>query len=256
MFPKIFLISFFLFSIIFCQSDLEQGIEQYNNRHLGCIEDRAKSEPISKAIIHFENALSNEVEKSEASLYLLKSYFFKSKFVINDKILKKDLLRKGKDLGSILVNNFPSSVDYRYWYLVNLGSWAEEYGVFAAAKEGVADQMRYHSKKIIDIDSDYENGAGYFLLGAVHYKAPYIPFILSWPNNKEAIKYLKLANKTGDAEIAQVVYLAEALNKDKKKAEAIKLLESVINNIPSEDNYASDWEWIKKARIILDDLND
>ena len=155
-----------------------------------------------------------------------------------------------------MVNNFPSSVDYRYWYLVNLGSWAEEYGVFAAAKEGVADQMRYHSKKIIDIDSDYENGAGYFLLGAVHYKAPYIPFILSWPNNKEAIKYLKLANKTGDAEIAQVVYLAEALNKDKKKAEAIKLLESVINNIPSEDNYASDWEWIKKARIILDDLND
>tara|TARA_Y100000768_G_scaffold326488_1_gene263821 strand:+ start:1058 stop:1828 length:771 start_codon:yes stop_codon:yes gene_type:complete len=256
MFPKIFLISFFLFSIIFCQSDLEQGIIQYNNRHLGCIEDRAKSEPISKAIIHFENALNNEAEKSEASLYLLKSYFFKSKFVINDKILKKDLLRKGKDLGSILVNNFPSSVDYRYWYLVNLGSWAEEYGVFAAAKEGVADQMRYHSKKIIDIDSDYENGAGYFLLGAVHYKAPYIPFILSWPNNKEAIKYLKLANKTGDAEIAQVVYLAEALNKDKKKAEAIKLLESVINNIPSEDNYASDWEWIKKARIILNDLND
>ena len=256
MFPKVFLISFFLFSIIFCRSDLEQGIKQYNNRHLGCIEDRAKSEPISKAIIHFQNALNNKAEKSEASLYLLKSYFFKSKFVIKDKILKKDLLSKGKDLGSILVNNFPSSVDYRYWYLINLGSWAEEYGVFAAAKEGVADQMRYHSKKIIDIDSDYENGAGYFLLGAVHYKAPYIPFILSWPNNKEAIKYLKLANETGDAEIAQVVYLAQALNKDKKKAEAIKLLESVINNIPSEDNYASDWEWIKKARIILDDLND
>ena len=66
-----------------------------------------------------------------------------------------------------MVEKFPNSVEYRYWYLVNLGSWAEEYGVFAAAREGVADQMRYHSKKIIEIDPYYENGAGYFLLGAV-----------------------------------------------------------------------------------------
>ena len=31
-------------------------------------------------------------------------------------------------------------------------------------------------------------------------------------------------------------------------------LETVINRIPSVDNFASDWEWIKKAKIILDDL--
>ena len=97
-----------------------------------------------------------------------------------------------------MVEKFPNSVEYRYWYLVNLGSWAEEYGVFAAAREGVADQMRYHSKKIIEIDPYYENGAGYFLLGAVHYKAPYIPFILSWPNNNDALKYLELAQATGE----------------------------------------------------------
>ena len=55
--------------------------------------------------------------------------------------------------------------------------------------------MRYHSKKIIEIDPYYENGAGYFLLGAVHYKAPYIPFILSWPNNNDALKYHYLTAK-------------------------------------------------------------
>ena len=251
------LIVFYVLTLnIFAQSNLDKGIEYYNRRHENCIEDRADPVYITKAISLFENCLNDQKTKEEASLYLLKSYYFKAKFTESDKDKKKEILKKGKSLGQDLIERNLESVDYIYWYLVNLGSWAEEYGVFAAAKEGVADQMRYHSKKIIDIDSDYENGAGYFLLGAVHYKAPYIPFILSWPNNKEAIKYLKLANKTGDAEIAQVVYLAEALNKDKKKAEAIKLLESVINNIPSEDNYASDWEWIKKARIILNDLND
>ena len=153
-----------------------------------------------------------------------------------------------------MVEKFPNSVEYRYWYLVNLGSWAEEYGVFAAAREGVADQMRYHSKKIIEIDPYYENGAGYFLLGAVHYKAPYIPFILSWPNNNDALKYLDLAQATGEPEIAQIVYYAQALDKDKNRVEAIKLLEAVIKRIPSADNFASDWEWIKKAKVILDDL--
>ena len=143
------------------------------------------------------------------------------------------------------------SVEYRYWYLVNLGSWAEEYGILAAAREGVADQMRFHSKKIIELDPNYENGAGYFLLGAVHYKSPYVPFILSWPSNKDAIMWLQRAYDTGEAEIAQVVYLAQALNKDKKKEAAVDLLKMVIERTPSADNYASDWEWIKKARRIL-----
>ena len=72
--------------------------------------------------------------------------------------------------------------------------------------------MRFHSKKIIELDPNYENGAGYFLLGAVHYKSPYVPFILSWPSNKDAIMWLQRAYDTGEAEIAQVVYLAQALN--------------------------------------------
>ena len=100
MFLKIFLSSFFLFPIIYCQSYLEKGISEYNQRHLGCVEDQAKPEPISSAIGHFE----------------------------------------------------------------------------------------------------------------------------------------------------------KALDKDKKRVEAIKLLETVINRIPSADNFASDWEWIKKAKVILDDL--
>ena len=206
---------------------------------------------IERAITCFENVLSNETNKKEAALYLLKSYYFKGKFAEEDRDLKKKILKKGKDFGLGLIEEFPNSVECRYWYLVNLGSWAEEYGIFAAAKEGVADQMKYHSGKIISLNPEYENGAGYFLLGAVHYKAPYIPFILSWPNNKEAIKYLRLAYDTGDVEIAQMVYLSQALHKGKRKDEAIFLIEKAMNVEPSKDNYASDWEWIKKAKNIF-----
>ena len=75
MFLKIFLSSFFLVPIIYCQSYLEKGISEYNQRHLGCVEDQAKPEPISSAIGHFEKALDKKDDKYEASLYLLKSYY-------------------------------------------------------------------------------------------------------------------------------------------------------------------------------------
>ena len=246
---KTLLISLLL-AFSFGQSDFQKGVTHYNKRHEGCIEDRAKPMQIERAITYFENVLSNETNKKEAALYLLKSYYFKGKFAEEDKDLKKKILKKGKDFGLGLIEEFPNSIECRYWYLVNLGSWAEEYGIFAAAKEGVADQMKYHSEKIISLNPEYENGAGYLLLGAVHYKAPYIPFILSWPNNKEAIKYLQLAHNTGNVEIAQMVYLSQALHKGKRKDEAIILIDKAMNIVPSNDNYASDWEWIKKAKNI------
>ena len=238
----------FLLSFIIAQSDLENGIRFYNLRHQGCVEDKADPEHIIQAISYFEKAITNQAEFEEASLYLLKSYYFRAKFAEHNKKIKKELLKKGKDLGQELVDKFPKSVKYRYWYLVNLGSWAEVYGILAAAREGVADQMRSHSKRIIEIDSEYEHGAGYFMLGAVHYKSPYIPFILSWPNNNKAIKWLEKSYNTGEAKLAQVVYLAQAFYKEGEKDKAVRLLDEVVNVSPSKDDYASDWEWIKKAR--------
>ena len=70
------LVFVFIFTslLIVAQSDLQNGIRYYNQRHEGCIEDRADPKPISQAISHFEKALADQKNKDEASLYLLKSY--------------------------------------------------------------------------------------------------------------------------------------------------------------------------------------
>ena len=125
------------------------------------------------------------------------------------------------------------------------------YGILTAAKEGVADQMKDHALTIIELNPNYEDGGGYFMLGAVHYKSPYIPFFLSWPDNDEAIKWLKKANETGEAKPVQKVYLAQALFKNKEKSSAISLLEAVTNMTPTKAEPLADWEQIKKARILL-----
>ncbi|GIS57677.1 MAG: hypothetical protein CM1200mP1_16150 [Candidatus Neomarinimicrobiota bacterium] len=67
---------------------------------------------------------------------------------------------------------------------------------------------------------------------AVHFKSPYIPFLLSWPDNDDAIKYLKKALNIGDANPNQMVYLAQAMYKDGQKSQAIEMLKEVANMNP------------------------
>ena len=189
--------------------------------------------------------------KVEAVVGLLKSYYFKGKYIAKTENEKKVIYNSAKELALENLDKYPKNIELHYWYLSNLGSWAEVYGILTAAKEGVADQMKDHALTIIELNPNYEDGGGYFMLGAVHYKSPYIPFFLSWPDNDEAIKWLKKANETGEAKPVQKVYLAQALYKNKEKSSAISLLEEVTNMTPKKVESLADWEQIKKARILL-----
>ena len=114
--------------------------------------------------------------------------------------------------------------------------------------------MRTHSEKIIELDPEYRNGGGYFMLGAVHFKSPHIPFLLSWPDNDDAIKYLQLSVDTGNAEMNQKNYLAQALSKDGRDKKARALLTEVINTEPDPANLVEDLDDIEEARQLLEDL--
>ena len=59
-----------------------------------------------------------------------------------------------------MIEKYPNSAPAHYWYLVNLGSWAQVYGTIAAAREGVADLMKKHSEIIIELDEKYMDGEG------------------------------------------------------------------------------------------------
>jgi len=249
---KKFLFISFLFTILF-GNNLSKGLDLYRSRAEGSVGLKAKAEPINSAIEEFEKGMLSSVNALESGVYLLRSYYYKGQFVLKDNDEKKEIFNKGKILGESLIKKYPKSPAIRYWYLVNLGRWSQVYGTFAAAKEGVADLMRTHSQKIIDLDPEYMNGGGYFMLGAIHLKSPYIPFILSWPSNKEAIKYLKLALNQGEKTPSQVVYLARALYKDGKKDKAIQHLKNLISMPISELNKVEDLQYKIEAENLLAD---
>ena len=236
------------------KAGMNEGVDLYSQRQAGSENSLASNQNIETAIEQFSSALQTAETEKEAALYLLKSYYYKAEFAIQDKEEKKSIFNEGKALGEKYIEKYPTSPEFRYWYFVNLGSWAQVYGILTAAREGVSDLMRTHSEKIIELDPDYRNGGGYFMLGAVHFKSPYIPFLLSWPDNDKAIKYLQLAVETGKAEMNQKNYLAQAVNKNGQHEKARKLLTEVINTEPDPANLVEDLDDIKEAKQLLEDL--
>jgi len=236
------------------KAGMNEGVDFYSKRQASSNGSLASNENIDKAIEQFSSALQTSDTEKEAALHLLKSYYYKAEFAVQDKEEKKSIFNEGKALGEKYIEKYPTSPEFRYWYLVNLGSWAQVYGILTAAREGVSDLMRTHSEKIIELDPDYRNGGGYFMLGAVHFKSPYIPFLLSWPDNDKAIKYLQLAVETGKAEMNQKNYLAQAVNKNGQHEKARKLLTEVINTEPDPANLVEDLDDIKEAKQLLEDL--
>ena len=250
--------SVIIFTTLLCtlfsaQSNLDKGNEWYNRRAEGVSGFRAASAPIDSAISYFERSLDGGQDK-DAALMLIKALYFKGEYTTDDKEEKKVIFERGKQFAENYIDRYPDLASFRYWYLVNLGSWSKAYGILAAAREGVADLMKEHSEKIIELDPGYENGGGYFMLGAVHFESPYIPFLLSWPDNDDAIKYLQLSVDTGNAEMNQKNYLAQALSKDGRDKKARALLEEVLNTEPSTTTLVEDLDDIEEARQLLEDL--
>ena len=236
------------------KAEINKGIELYQKRHMGSIGIIASDKFINSAIEYFSNEIENPAFEKDAAIYLLKSYYYKGEFATSEKAEKKKIFNTGKALGEKYIKKYPNMPSFRYWYLVNLGSWAQVYGILTAAREGVADLMKTHSERIIELDSEYADGGGYFMLGAVHYKSPYIPYFLSWPNNDEAIKYLQLALETGKATLNQKVYLAKALKKDNQIDKTKKLLLEVINSKLDSSKIIEEMDDIEEARQLLEDL--
>ena len=71
MINRLVFVFIFTFSLIVAQSDLQNGIRYYNQRHEGCVEDRADPKLISQAISHFEKALANLRSEIERDMKLM-----------------------------------------------------------------------------------------------------------------------------------------------------------------------------------------
>ena len=123
-----------------------------------------------------------------------KEFFYKTLINYDNQVSEAvDQFELAKTLSEEYIDKYPDSVDMLYWNLANMSNWAKAIGVRAVSQLGAADEYRERAVDIIILNPEYEDGGGFFLLGAVYYTAPYIPLLLNWPNNDRAIKYFSKA---------------------------------------------------------------
>ena len=112
----------------------------------------------------------------------------------DDKLLYFEL---AKDLSERYIYKYPESVEVLYWNLT-ISNWAKLLGVRQISQLGAADNYRDKAVDVIVMDPSYEDGGGYFLLGAVYFTAPYIPLMINWPDDNKAVNISKELLKLDD----------------------------------------------------------
>ncbi len=191
----------------------------------------ANSTNIDKAIAFYKRAVENKTgsDKEEALWKLLQSYYFKARYTTPDRNTQKAIYDIGKELGVQGFEEFPESARIHLWVGILWGSWGEAHGAFKAARKGVAQEVRKHAKRAIELDATFDGGAGYRLLGALHLKAPRIPLILGWPSKKKAVELLEKAYTIDSENLFNRKLLAEALYERNQVERALQLMQELLD---------------------------
>ena len=245
---KLTTLLFVLFLLIsvngFTQNSIEQADSLWEKRgetfdQKTLIADDAN---IDQAIVIYKKIAEtvSGAEKEEATWKLMRAYYYKGKYATQNSELKKKIYDQGKDLGKIALEEFPDSPGVNLFSAILWGVWGEEYGIFAAAKKGVAGKIKKLCEKTIELDPKFDDAGGYRVLGRVYFKAPKIPFFLGWPSKKKAVEILEKSLEIAPDDLTTKQFLAEALYSQKQKDRAIKIMKGILATEEVTEGVAED----------------
>ena len=250
-----------LFTFVLCASltlgalaqenPITKGLTYYKKRAEGATGLHVKPDNINQAIAYFKIALEQSETEERAVALLIRSYDFKGTFVETDKKKKKEVYNLGKELGLQMMEKYPKSATIHYWHVSNLAKLGETEGIMKGAREGLADRLKELAETVISLNPEYRNGAGYRTLGIVHFRAPYIPFILPWPDNDDAIDNLQKCLALNPDDLLANLYLGQVYYDEGDEDKAIEIMEKVAMTEPSKANFLEDSKDIKEAKELL-----
>ena len=207
--------------------------------------------PINRSIEAYEKALALEPASTEATWKLLQALYYKGTYALQVKDARVAVFNRAIKIGDKALEKTPESGEIHYWLSAVWGRWSEINGTIASARKGVADKMRDHSEVVIRLMPTYEHGGGFRVLACVHYEAPKVPFILSWPSKEEAVRLLRKSLQIDPDFCLTKQFLAEALHALDEEAEAIAVLEDLLDDPLDPKDLVVFQDSHKEARRLL-----
>lgn len=205
-------------------------------------------EIIDNAIYYYEKALK---EKKLSDVFIFKyakAVDFKYHYLVKDEGKKE---KKYESLVTLLNENYAKYTNSKYMnYAMFLifGRYSELIGYATAGRKGLSKIIKKSAEKLYNIDKKFEHYSACIALGRMHYKAPYIPFILTWPDIKKSKKYLEEAVKAEPNNLVARYFLADTLYEIGDKERAKKYYDSVIKAKPSKERYLEDLSIIEECK--------
>lgn len=253
---------------------------EWTRRAEGAPGPKAQAGPIDAAIAECRKALAEKPDSLEARWRLMRAFYFKGEYTTSNSEEQKKIFDDGKKVGEealALVRKEAGAAAKKpmtsaspveiapvlkgradvlacfYWAAVDWGKWALVFGKTAAVKQGAAAKIRDYAAAVIAMDSAFEGGGGYRVLGRLHHQTPAIPFFTGWASRDEALKNLRLAVKASPTDFINRLYLAEAMwdYEKAKRPEARKMLEALTAETPSPDLLVEDRKTQEEARALL-----
>lgn len=227
---------------------LEKAEAYFEDRFAEIVDGKAKPDNIDKAIKHYKKSK----QEPEKYIGLLKSYEFKGSWTPVTPEQQKEYYEKGISLGEEKIKVYPKSPGINYWYLANLGRWGDLIDIATAAKEGILDDTRDLSNKVIDLDPGYHQAGALRILGVIHLKAPTIPFVLSWPSKEKALKLLERAYDIAPQNAANAYFYSKALIENNRESSAKEILNHLAKRDPRPQYLLPDIKYIRKGQDLLE----
>jgi tetratricopeptide (TPR) repeat protein len=232
--------------------DIHEGFRYFELRAENTRECIADASNIDRSIYHFQKAIESHPDPgADVIVGLLKAYEFKGARTEGSSADKIKVFEKGIALGKEMMDAYPLHSGIKYWYMANLGRWAQEVGVMKASRAHVASEIKEIAEWMMANDPQYDGAGAYRILGTMHMELPRIPFVLSWPSDEEGLTLLSQAVELAPEHYGNSLRYARALLKEGKDEEAWSLLASVEHRQPRKKTYLEDLHNLTEIRSLL-----
>lgn len=171
----------------------DQAETAWRNRHIGAVDGQADPVRSQQIVTAFQGAVDADTTDQESATGLIRAYFFMAYFADSNRTRQLDVVKRGLEASETLLKRQPKNAGLLAWSSMLWARYAELAGILTVARKGTADKIRDLAMRSYQIDAKYNNGSALRMLGVVHAEAPYIPFVLTWPDVAKADNYFQKA---------------------------------------------------------------
>jgi len=231
------------------------GDKFYARRAEGFKNGQVDPSMINKALAAYQKAYALGDDSEELVVKLMRATYFYVTYAEKTTARQKKALTEVIEIGEKALLKDPNSVALNYQMAGAWGRRGEINGIFASARQGVADKIKDFGEAAERIDPSYAEGGAYRTLGRLYFKAPHIPFILSWPSKKKSLDYLKKAIKIGPTNLTNHLFLAETLIANGKEEKALRQIDYILIARINPTKQVEDFQDKKDAQLLKEKIS-